>query len=558
MKLGEAVAAAFQHKNVGGRLPAFLPISTIPANEATQTIATRLAALKQTFQEIPSGRFLATCLKWNPAEPEGQDDLILLVVATIVWLRLSGWNPESRINVLTTILSCSLDCPVPEAVVKARFAVHANVDNGVLTVRDENVYLARPIAVCLTEGNASVMRTLMGADERNPFGQGSAPRGENCKDDGEKRFQTFIKNLPVLRPAELDDLIVSSGYVSQEQARRAVCIAASRHVRRLRALHVDGKKADQLPKRDCLLLIGPTGSGKTHLLETVFGKLLNLPVVIFDASQITESANVGAKLDHVLGRLVQNCAGNIRIAECGVIGLDEIDKIAAVGTADGATPGEAISRDVAGSGAQKHLLKLLEGSSLSVIPYGRGDSWIFNAQSTLVVGAGAFTALRHERRQGRPIGFGGAILQSIQTPHTPKIGADDLIRYGFQAEFLGRFSHLVDFGNLTVPDLREILTRNVIPRHRAELDMEGIRLSVEDAVLDHLAEEAEAKGTGARGLQTALSALMQDCLFDALSAENVREVRLVLGRDGIGYEIERRPMPKATTNQPEVEDAIPL
>ena len=544
MELGEAIEAAYQRKNTaGGRLASSLSPCKIPAKDVRKTLDARLLALKHSLQEPIHGAFLASLLKWDRKEPEGQDDLVLLLVASICWMRLTGWSPESRINTLCMVLSCALRCPAPEAVVRIRYATHSNVVRGVLNVKDENVYLARPVAVFLSDGTPGIMRSLMGTDEPCPFNRGSAKSEAATKEETEKRFQTFIRKLPVLRPAELEREILSKGYVSQEKARRAICLAASRHVRRLRALHVDGRKAEQLAKRDCLLFVGPSGCGKTHLLETVFGRILNLPFVVFDSGMLTEYPYVGAKVETFLGQLVQSAQGNQRIAEHGVICLDEIDKTAGFGTADGTMPGESANRDPAGVGSQKTLLKLLEGGTISVVPMGRGyEAWTFSARDTLVVAAGAFTALYRRHHLAKPIGFGGDRSQSIEKPAGERrVETEDLVRFGMTTEFIGRFNGIIPFVPLAVDDLRQILTRNVVPIHQAELEAEGISLSVDEGVIRHLVEEAAAKGTGARGLHSCLSAVMQGALFEVLSVDGVQRVRLVLGRDGVEYEIERRP-----------------
>ena len=553
MQLGEAILAVFQCNNKGC-LPALFPPSRVSHTKAKQLCVAGLRSIKESLQEPVHGHFLASCLKWERSEPVEQDDMVLFLVAAICWMRLSGWNAESRINVLAIVVSCSIGRPMAEAMVRTRLAIHSMVEECFLAAKEGNVYLARQVAVSLVDGNPAMMRILMGGEEPTATNRGgSVPSKPVAKEEGDKRFLDFIRQLPVLRPAEMEQHIVASGYVAQEQARRAICIAAARHVRRLRALYVDGKKPDSLPKRDCLLLIGPSGSGKTHLLETVFGRILKLPFVIYDAGQLTESGYVGAKLEHVLGRLVQTCGGNIRMAECGVVALDEIDKIAAIGTSDGGIPGEAINRDAAGSGAQKTLLKLMEGAELSVVPYGKSsDPWTFNSRNTLVVEAGAFTALRHRRQQEEPIGFGGEASQSIKiTPYEADIEAEDLIRYGMVPEFVGRLTQLVQFNNLTFAAMRDILTRNVIPCHQAELGMEGVALSVDNAVIDHLVGQALTNRAGARGLQTCLSGVMQDCLFEVLSVDNIRAVHLVLARDGVGYEMLRRPSARPTATRPE-------
>lgn len=555
LKVGEAALALFNHRNVGSRFSVPTPPSKIPGCKAKETLTARLKALKKSLQDIEHAPFLLFGLECNPAqfaEAQNQDrnpdhDLVLIMISSLAWLRLSGCSSDTRPSILSSILICAQDCPVPEALLIARHILDSAESKKLIGLSENCLVFSMVVAKYLAEDRIGILRPLTG--QSNP--------GGNQTTNPVTSVKRVVEQLLPLNPKTLEHMVLSTGYISQERARRSICIAATRHIRRLKAIYLEGKSITDLPKRSCVLMLGPTGCGKTHLLETVFGNILKLPVAIFDAGQITESSYIGAKLDHVLGRLVQAAGGNIALAQCGVLCLDEIDKIAACGADAGMTPGESLGRDAAGGGAQKTLLKLLEGSVLTLVPTAKySDPWHFDSRNTLIVAAGAFTALRHRRHAAAPIGFNGVALQSIGKPAA--ISGDDLIRYGMQPEFIGRFTHQVHFNDLSVADLRAILVRNVIPQYSAELAMDGIGFEVEDEVLDHLAQEAAAKRSGARGIQTCLTSVMQDCLFDALSTSHVRAVHLVLEDGGVGYDIRKTPLPKDKSSSVQDSANLPI
>lgn len=562
MELGEAILAMFD-KKIRSRLHLYLPPTKVLSKQAKKIFNERLERLQEILLTTSSGKTVAAALKWkdSPSAMQAEDDVILLLVATICYLRLGAWHPDSRLSVLCSILSCCMDSSTTDAITKIRFAVYSFIEKGVLSLHNDNVYLASAVANSLINPRSpaiNAIKTLTGADEAEAAERaiGSQPKNDEAaaREQAKQQFNNFVKNIVAIRPAVMNQMLTELGYVGQEQARRAICVAAYRHVRRLQAIHLDGIKVDQLPKRDCLMLIGPSGCGKTHLLELAFEKILKIPFTIFDSGSLSETAYQGAKLDNILLRLLQSANGNLRIAECGIICLDEIDKIAGTGTADGTAPGESLNRDVAGSGTQKTLLKMLEGSVLNVSPSSRhGDTWTFDCRNNLIIGSGAFSALHHRRHQQDAIGFGSGNHHSNETA---SFSTDDLVRYGLQAEFVGRFSSIIQCNELGRDSLIRILL-NIVARHRAELELENIGFEIEDDALEFLVKQAMERKTGARALSTCLSDVVQNALFDAYSQNSVRGLRLFLDGDKVSYEIVRRPQEAAATIRPEFDSVCP-
>jgi ATP-dependent Clp protease ATP-binding subunit ClpX len=340
---------------------------------------------------------------------------------------------------------------------------------------------------------------------------------------------------------ELDAMIQAEGYVGQEQARQAICVSAYRHVKRLKAIHLDGKDPNTLPKRDCLLFIGETGCGKTHLCEIVFDRILKIPTVIWNSANLTEAGYVGGKLEHLLVKLFSVSGNNTLISQTGVLVLDEIDKVAS--TNGGVLPGERINRDINGESVQKLLLKLLEGGQLSVPNVGSGNqAWDFNARDTLVVGCGAFSALRNLKYTPSMIGFGASGKSQIQGT----VGIEELVRYGLTEEFIGRFGNIVNFRHLKRTDLLEILKRTITTKYSNEFNEIAVEFSVTPEVLDLLVDRAQILKTGARGLTNGLSEAMQDVFYEVYSVDGVKSLRLVKNGDQIGYELIRKASKRPT------------
>lgn len=505
---------------------------------ALNAVGVRLAALKQFLLEDEDPSFVRG-LNWKP---DGEDTLLRLV-SLVSWLRMTG--EACHMNRVVNILTSSFEGQAAESVLRIRLCADRSRR---VTVREGEVFLEQTMAQHLGDSNKCLVDVLRGLVRAVPPSPASAPAspaaqkqaGVAPRPPAEANLPEFIEGMLCMKPAMLEKEIVARGFVAQHSARRALAMVAYRHVMRLKSIFIEGQAAKVSPKADRLIMVGPSGCGKTHLLELVFGDILNLPVVIWDSTTLSEYPYVGAKVENVLTTLINKAEGNQERAQLGVICLDEIDKIA---TAAGSSMSFSSARDPAGTGAQRSLLKLLEGTKLQTPKSGREmQTFEFDCTNTFIAGAGAFTSLHLNKAADRGIGFGA--VKGAPPPQARRaITAEDLIRYGFETEFIGRFNRILRLDPLAKDDLRTILSNNVIPRIESDLETYGLSLAVEPAVLDHLTTLAMDRGTAARGLHSSLAETMQECLFEALSAEGVSGVRLVLNGEGVGYELE--PAPRA-------------
>jgi len=342
---------------------------------------------------------------------------------------------------------------------------------------------------------------------------------------------SFVRGLPDTTPAELDELVRQRGYIGQDRARRGVCLAVARHIARIKSIHGDGIDPSSLPPRENLLLHGPTGSGKTHLL-TLISDIVGLPTLLEDITRYTETGYHGEDVCSILSRLVVE-AGSPAVAGISLCCLDEIDKISSGGALK--QYHAMVSRD----GVMRSLLRLLDGCTLDV-PEGPSRRDLFgnrvkvDTTGILWAAAGAFEGLTSGR--GRPaIGFDDA-----REPDTPGIQTEDFIRYGFGRQILARFHLTYSFSELTPEELRMILDRNLLASYEAELAGAHIELRIEDGVRDLLVAEAVGKKTGARGMQSALVDKLQDACFEAYSDERVRTVTLHVESGEVCWSLGRR------------------
>ncbi len=504
---------------------------------AMNGVQLRLAVLAQFLVEDEDPAFVRA-LNWKV---DG-DDTLLRLVSLVCWLRMTG--EACSMNRVVSILASSLEMQAAESVLRIRLCADRSRR---VTVRDGEVFLEQTLAQHLGDANkclVDVLRGLVRAAPPAPGAPASAQKPADAakKPPAEANLPEFIEGMLCMKPAVLEKEIEARGYVGQQAARRAVALVAYRHVMRLKSIFIEGQASKVAPKADRLIMVGPSGCGKTHLLELVFGDILNLPVVIWDSTTLTEYPYIGAKLENVLMSLISKAEGNQERAQLGVICLDEIDKIAAP-----SSPSMSLScsRDPAGTGAQRSLLKLLEGTKLQTPK--RGNDMVtfdFDSTNTFIVGSGAFTSLHRAPTVARGIGFSDT--KTSPAPQVRRaITTEDLIRYGFETEFIGRFNRILRLDPLTQGELKAILSKNVIPRLESDLETYGLSLAVEPAVLDHLTTMAMDRGTAARGIHSSLAETMQECLFEALSVEGVSGVRLVLGGDGVGYELEPAPRARA-------------
>ncbi len=360
---------------------------------------------------------------------------------------------------------------------------------------------------------------------------------------GLEHFIKFVRDLPVISPKAIYTRLEELGYRGQREARRAVALMAYRHVRRVRRIYLDGSKREQLVPKTNTLLMGPTGCGKTHLVELLFREILRLPTVIVDITTYSETGYVGQDPSTVLTRLLHAADDNPLLASIGIVCLDEFDKIAS-GQNNAIFAGAGTTKDVTGLGVQRELLKMLEASEV-VVPLelthsSAGDHVVMSTADVAFVAAGAFSGFHHvaARRsaQGR-LGFGApvsaarasdAIAVSFTAHEVEQVA--NFQAYGFLPELLARFSRFVPFEALDAATLMEILSSNVLERLVREFEDEGFELSVDEAVKQHLVAECLKRETGARGLSAVLTRTIEDVAFEAFAEKKGGKIKVHMER----------------------------
>ena len=369
---------------------------------------------------------------------------------------------------------------------------------------------------------------------------------------GLEHFIKFVRELPLFRPTELYEELTARGYRGQELGRRALCLTAYRHVRRIKRIYVDGIGRDELPPKTNVLMVGPTGSGKTHLIELLFGKILKLPTALVDITTYSETGYVGQDPSTILTRLLHAADDNPMLASVGIICLDEFDKVAS-GQNNAIFAGAGTTKDVTGMGVQRELLKMLEASDV-VVPLELthstyGDHVVMSTGDIGFVAAGAFSGFQqiaHVRASRDHIGFGREPLDSAGEAIAVNFKASDIENvanfqaYGFLPELIARFTRIVPFSALCRETLRDILTTDVISRMTREFEDEGLELVIDDAVLDHIVGEAIERETGARGLSATLTRHLEAAAFLAFGSVDGTDSHDRLGDPTAEHEPEGR------------------
>jgi ATP-dependent Clp protease ATP-binding subunit ClpX len=358
-----------------------------------------------------------------------------------------------------------------------------------------------------------------------------------------ERFRDFIRGLPTLSPPEIADRLEALGYKGQDEPRRALSLMAYRHVRRLKRLHVHGESRRQLSPKQNTLLVGPTGCGKTFLVELLFQQILQLPTVIVDITSFTESGYIGDDVNTILTRLVYAAEGNTLIASCGIVCMDEFDKLAS-STSNSRFAGEGTTKDVSGYGVQRELLKIVEGTDV-MVPMDHGySSYGQRAQLSTrdipFIACGTFSGMEEiQRSRSKSIGFRDEAAGGREP--TPLLEEIEVFqRYGFLPELLGRFARVARFQPLPVETLRRILVENVLPQFVREFRVEGLSLTVTEAAIGHIVERSLKRGTGARGLHSGLILAIEQAAFETFHRVSNAEVQIDAVNGGLKSDVRKR------------------
>lgn len=344
-------------------------------------------------------------------------------------------------------------------------------------------------------------------------------------DEREEDVQIDMGTLP--KPKEIRKYL-DQYVVGQDDAKKALAVAVYNHYKRINSNVVD---SDIELQKSNILLLGPTGSGKTLLAQTL-AKMLNVPFAIADATTLTEAGYVGEDVENILLKLIQNSDYDIERAERGIIYIDEIDKIARK------SENPSITRDVSGEGVQQALLKILEGTVSSVPPQGgrkhpHQEFIQINTSNILFICGGAFDGLEKiitKRTQKSAMGFGAEVMSKEKQDLGElfkQIMPGDLLKFGLIPEFVGRIPVIVTLDNLDEEALVKILSEPknaLVKQYQKLLEIDDVKLEFDDNALRAIAKEAIKRSTGARGLRAIIEDIMQEIMYEVPSREEIEKV----------------------------------